>query len=125
MSSRYKTVITENYHLSEQLLINLYMSIRTSTRFRFPAQTLSTSVGDYHVKFTARYFDDYHYDDNQYYRYYLITNDERRKLVRDIEMIQDEDIRKCITDEECQQQYPYRILDRPIFQIADRTPIFP
>lgn len=101
MRSRYNSLITEEFRLDEESLIRFYMKIRTNTKFSFEVGTLKSN-NHYILKFTALYYDDFGLSQNKLYRHYLITNDERRRLARDIELLQDEDIKHCITDEECE-----------------------
>lgn len=98
--SRYTSEIKGKVlNLEYYALENLYKSIRTSTRFRFEAGFLENQKGLFCIILTAKYFDYFDYSDHQVYRYYLLSNDHRRSLIKIINGF--DDSLKNVTDEEC------------------------
>lgn len=97
--TRYTSEINKQcLYLNHSTIVDLYKSIRISTRFRFELYFLDGQYGIFPIYLTAKYFD-YFDEDEKIYRYYIITNEKRKALVKHLE-IYDHSLRQ-ISNKEC------------------------
>lgn len=94
LPTRYINHIIKSYKLNDTKLKDLYMSIKESTRFRLEIFNLERISGPHEIVLNARCFD--YIDDSgncEPYRYFLLTNDDRRRLIEKIEKIIDPNLK--------------------------------